>query len=1216
MGFSYTEQQQSVIDVRGRNVLVSAAAGSGKTAVLVERIIQMVLRQEVSLDRLLVVTFTRAAASEMRERISEALNKALAENFRKEIRAQLALLPFADITTIHSFCLKVIRENYSLLHLEPDFQIVEESDAEILADAVMSNLLEEEYEKADADFIHLANSFSTGTGDTALESMIRQLYRVSQGMANPQKWLSTSTEQLKEMQTDPEGNRAVQALWQEVSHQLQYLDIQCRGLEDFTEDKTYAPFLEQSIFFREKINASQKLLKEKDFDGFWGLFREYMAPVLTRSRKGMDEQSVLEIKTRIENLRQGFEELSRYFKNNWQTNLEITANMHRILKELTRLVKEYNARFQAGKLEKQQIDFNDIEHLALQLLQTESGDASEIALRYRELYQEIIIDEYQDTNEVQDTILRLVSKAPEKPNSFMVGDIKQSIYKFRQAKPEIFREKYLTYGTMDSDYAKIDMQMNFRSRQEVLKLINYIFRSIMTEEAAGIDYDEKACFAFLEDKPLVESYRPKLLIIEKDSFQTEEETVDRETLEASQIATEIVELLESGKEIFDKKMGTHRPIQIEDIAILMRSPNSAMQTYADVFLSHGLPLLVEEGKAYFTTSEVRVLVDFLKMLDNPRDDMALLGVLTSTIFRMDPQDLAEIKVSTDDMGEIEFLFDRIKVFVDKMEMPLQTVEKAKYFIKVYEQLKERSYLLTLGELVEEIVRQTGYLFLVAMQSNGKQRSINVKSFVEQIKKFESKEGSSLFRFLQRLQKVQSLDLTFGEPVMEAVKAARILSIHKSKGLEFPVIFLAQMGKAFNIRDISSAIISKEEYGIFVSDVNYEKRFVREGFQKAVLKAALRKEILEEEQRLLYVALTRAREYLYMVGTVRKADTAASKWQVEGSGRYYRIDGFEGEICSLSYILSARSYLDFIMPALLEAQKLGLVDIKWHAVQDPVEELNLRPMKEQQNTEKQEKELVDQANLAQKEVSRSLREILSQDVDGKKPEAFFEPYPYQELITEKITTSVSEEKRAFADPENFEDTKMAEDWKGQKVGQKEERKELDSIQQEAIKRGILYHKIFALLPLGIKKEEVSEFLSDLQKKRMLGKDEREHIAEKHILNWLESPLWQRMVAAGTKGKLRREQPFIQAIPMVCGEIKESKMLQGIIDAFFEEDNELVLVDYKTDRIKGREADAGNILRSRYAYQLESYQKALEQITGKKVKESYIYSIEKNCCIRMF
>lgn len=1198
MGFSYTEQQQSVIDVRGRNVLVSAAAGSGKTAVLVERIIQMVLRQEVSLDRLLVVTFTRAAASEMRERISEALNKALAVEFRKEIRAQLALLPFSDITTIHSFCLKVIRENYSLLNLEPDFQIVEESDAEILAQEIMSELLEEEYEKAAPDFMHFARSFSSGTGDAALESMIRQLYRLAQGMANPEKWMEFSVHQLSEIQSSPQNSLVLQSLWQEISHQIPYLNLQCIELEEYTQEKEYAPFLEQSLFFREQISKLIENLANKDFDGFWQMFQEYQAPPLTRSRKGMDEQSVIEIKSRIENLRNGFEKLAMYFTNNWHTNLQITSNMQRILKELTRLVAIYSERFTAAKLERQQIDFNDIEHLALKLLSKENGEPSEIALRYRRLYSEIIIDEYQDTNEVQDTILRLVSSAPERPNSFMVGDIKQSIYKFRQAKPEIFREKYMSYGDMNSSYAKIDMQMNFRSRGEILKLINYIFRSIMTKEAAGVDYDEKACFQFLEDKPLEENYRPKLFLIEKDSYESEEESLGRETLEANQIAKEIVSLLESGKEVFDKKLGKSRPIQIEDIAILMRSPSAAMQTYADVFLSYGLPLFVEEGKAYFTTSEVRVLIDFLKILDNPRDDMALLGVLSSVLYRMEAEDLAEIQVATAQNGEIAFLFDRLQSYLkEESQVSRLTFEKAKRFLDMYEQMKEKSYLFSLSELVTEIVKKTGYLFLVALMPNGKQRSINVRSFIEQIKKMQSKEGSGLFRFLKRLEKVQSLDLSFGEPIMEAVKATRILSIHKSKGLEFPVVFLAQMGKAFNIRDISSAIVSKEEFGVFVSDVNYEKRFVREGFQKEVLKTALRKEILEEEQRLLYVALTRAREYLYMVGTLRKSDTALIKWQQAYSDRFYKMDGFAGEFCNLQYILSAGSYLDFVMPSLQKAQNMGLIDIEW------ISNAEIGEKKEENLQEKQE-------DREENTLLHSLEKAFAAAGDTNTEADFYASYSYPELIREKINTSVSEEKRAFAEQTSHETV----DWQSWSQEEKDSVKEMSAM-RDAAQRGVLYHKIFALLPITISKEELPKFLEELSEKKRIRKEELDTIRQDHIRNWLDTGLWKRMADAGKNGKLRREQPFIQAIPLLSGEVREAKMLQGIIDAFFEEDNELVLVDYKTDRIKGSKEEVENILKSRYAFQLETYRQALEQIIGKKVKETYIYSIERNFFVRI-
>lgn len=1192
MGFSYTKQQQSVIDVRDRNVLVSAAAGSGKTAVLVDRVIQMVLKGQISLDEVLVVTFTRAAASEMRERISEALSKALAEDYRREIKAQLALLPFADITTIHAFCLKVIRENYSVLNLEPDFQIADDSETEILAEESMAELLEEEYESGSPEFLHLARCFSLGTGDEPLEAVIRQVYRAAQGMASPEGWLSFATEQLAAEDAVALAETGLYRLmWQEIEDKLTGLESHLQVLAEYTEDAAYEPFAEQTVFFRQMIAESLGYVSQYDFDGMFHLLRSYQTPDLSRKRKGMDEEILADIKARIQILRDGFEELKVYFKNDLADNLQITANMKRLVQEISRLVNSYSERYQEKKLEKQRIDFNDIEHLALKLLRAPDGAPTDIAQRYRQQYKEIIIDEYQDTNEVQDTILTLVSGAPEKPNSFMVGDIKQSIYKFRQAKPEIFQQKYLTYGSIDSDYAKIDMQMNFRSRQEVLKLVNYIFRSIMTREAAGIDYDDAACFAFAEDKELLEQYRPQILLIEKDSFQDEEESSDRDSLEADAIARKIQAMLEDEILIYDKKMGMERPVQVDDIAILMRSPSSALEIYAETFLAYGIPLFVEEGKAYFMSTEVRTLIDFLKAIDNPRDDMALLDILCSAIYQLEPKDLAEIRIPFKDE---EFLYDCILRYVEMtgQDEPVvsfrpETRRKTLRFLEQFTAIKERSYLLSLSELTDLILQECNYFLLVAMQPNGKQRNLNVKVFVEQIRQYEAKEGSGLFHFLQRLDKVTSLNLTFGEPIMEVSKAAHIMSIHKSKGLEFPVVFLAQMGKQFNTRDVVATTVLKDEYGIVLSDIDYENRYIREGFQKPILKSLMRKEILEEEQRLLYVALTRAREYLYMVGTVRKFENAVNKWQDRTTlDKPCRIDGFDGYICKKQYLLSARSYLDFVMPALFRAADYGLVEIIWHSNQ-----MEEPPSAEEISEDSQGVEnspLINEDDMAEGvDIFEQLRSYRSGDAEGYD---FYPDYPYPEFIHNKITTSVSEEKKKFRPEESTETVSSSKGTSG-------------------AERGSLYHKIFALLPMEIEENQVDDFLAKMVTRKNITQQEREMIDSADIKKWISASLWQRMVKASKAGKLRKEQPFIHAVPLQSGEVTEAKMLQGVIDVFFEEDGQLVLLDYKTDRIGGNSEMVKVELVKRYQYQMSSYRQALEEITGLSVKETYLYSVSR-------
>lgn len=1215
MAFSYTEQQQSVIDVRGRSVLVSAAAGSGKTAVLVERVIQMILNREISIDELLVVTFTRAAAAEMRERISDALSQALHRRYQPELREQLVLLPSADITTIHAFCLKVIRENYSLLGLEPDFRIADETEIEILAEEAMAELLETEYQRADPEFLHLVRSFMTGTSDQPIEDAIRRLYTAAQGMAQPEEWLAQavagltadSPEELKQSFFWP-------VLWREITEKLKWAGQEHQFLAELTIGAETVAFAEQTAYFGDLLNRAERLAENQDYDGFFRLLKGYAAPVMPRTRKGIEAETLAEMKQRIKNLRAVFTDLQPYLQNTWQENFDITRKVQRLVKELCRLTCGYQTRLREKKQKKQSIDFNDIEHMALRLLRAENGGRTEIAGRYRRKYKEVIVDEYQDTNEVQDAVLELVAGEPEQPNRFMVGDIKQSIYKFRQAKPEIFQQKYLSYGGLNTLYAKIAMQTNFRSRQEVLKLVNYIFRSIMTKQAAGIDYDDEAKFIFPQAADLEENYRPQLILIEKESEESEEENAGREELEAEAAAREIAALLSSDKMVYDKKRDEYRRVEAEDIAVLMRSPGSAMPVYAETFLRWGIPVLAEEGKAYFMTSEIRTLTDFLKTLDNPRDDVALLGVLCSVIFEWEPEDLARIRAAA---PTEEFLFDALSRYRDDFSQRRewtaeiraeraglfseQTLAKADYFLTEFRLLKDEAYLLTLSQLFDRLLERTGYAALLAALPNGRQRSLNVQAFKEQLSLWENQEGGGLIHFLQRLERIRSLNLNFGQPVMETGKAVQIMSIHKSKGLEFPVVFLTQLGKEFNFRDADSPVILREDGGVLVSDTDYQSRVVREGFQKPLLKMLLRREISEEEQRLLYVALTRAREYLYLIGTVPSAEKALAKWQEKNvTAGEYQIDGFAGDVCNREYLLAARSYLDFLMPAALKGKELGLLDLRWGKGEK--EEIELDGLEEavggdltgqpaQADEEDQPESAAAKSGMeSDKALAERLREAEQIPAEGL---SFYPEYPYPEFIREKITTSASEQKGAFV-PEGEAAFSFADGGQG-------------------AQRGTAYHKVLALLPMELTAERLPEFLRELAAKNLLAEAERDFIDVKILANVLGSDLWRRMRLAAERGRLKREQPFILGLPLVSGGISEQRMLQGVMDVFFEEDGAFVLIDYKTDRLGGDDEEFKRVLRERYGGQMGVYKQALESSTGLPVKEVWLYGVSRDMAV---
>ena len=1206
MGTTWTQQQQQVIDSRSRNLLVSAAAGSGKTAVLVERIIQMVTdpAKPLDIDRLLVMTFTNAAAAEMRERISQAIDRLLEqEPENAHLQMQATLARHAQITTIDSFCLNLIRNHFDCLELDPAFRIGDEGELTLLRQDVMQQMLEDRYEEADPDFERFVQTFAQGKGDGGISDYILQVYQFSQSNPWPGQWLDGCMAEL-EICTDEDFEQLpwVVFLVQDVKRQLQELIRQLADAIAICEQDeilgAYLPMLWHDHRQLEEILAAEGY--EALQEGLGAIVWDRMAAVRSKEVDAAAKEYVTDCRDRVKKAVKKIAEL--YCMGNIRQVLDDMSGTKGPVAVLIGLAREFSDRYKQEKQDKNLVDFNDLEHEALKVLLTEQDGRmvpTAVADELSGQYEEILVDEYQDSNMVQETLIKAVSKERfGTPNVFMVGDVKQSIYKFRLARPELFLEKYSTYQNEDSLYQKIELHKNFRSRDTVLQGINQVFYRIMTTNLGNIHYTEEAALhPGMEFAPVPDELSGdaggdiELLVLDtgKEALQQlDDEAADytgRE-LEARMIADRIHELVhpETGQLVWDKNIGTkggYRRAAYRDMAVLLRSTAGWSETFLSVFMSEGIPAYAESRTGYFNTLEVETLLSILAIIDNPMQDIPLAAVLRSPVCGLQDQDLAHLAAVYKQVPEPK----AERGIYGAWQYALQgTDEQIPVDSGLYRALKKlagqvdllriESTYRPIHELIYRVFQITGYYDYVSAMPAGKTRQANLDMLVEKAAAYEKTSYKGLFHFIRYIENLKKYNTDFGEAsiIGEDDNTVRIMSIHKSKGLEFPVVFLSGMGKTFNKRDLYSRLLIDSDLGIGTDYLDLEQRLKGPTLKKNVLRRRMELDSLGEELRVLYVGMTRAKEKLIMTGTDRSLE--------KKKGRFARIPLFAGQV-PYTILTTAGSYLDWILMS----------------IGSGVEEIKVREIAPQT--------LVDTELFRQMKQKISKDELLQFDTEPVQDEAYHNMlqtitdyrYPWQDDIVLHTKLSVSELKKREQLVDEEESVPF-ESWQPGSRG-----KEGGAV------RGSAYHRVLQLLsfPAINSREDVAAAIDRLIGMQRLTGEQGKYVKPAVIWAFLQSDLGRRMTQAEAQERLYKERQFVMGIPadqLNQGDSQELVLLQGIIDAYLEEADGLTLVDYKTDRVAAGEE---RILINRYRVQLKYYQKALEQITGKPVKQTLIYSI---------
>lgn len=1237
MGNKWTKEQQQVIELRDCNMLVSAAAGSGKTAVLVERIISRIMddKKPVDIDRLLVVTFTNAAAAEMRERIEAALEEKL-EQFPENIhlQRQITLIHHAQITTIHSFCLEVIRNHFDLIRLDPGFRIGDEGELKLLRQDVMEKLLEEEYEKGEPDFTRFSETFAPGKNDKELEDVISRFYDFSMGYPWPEIWRA-QCEKAYEVETKEQlyQSRWMKNLMDRLGHLVEDMIWQIRQALKLSRE-TDGPWMYEEAL-QQDLSLLEKLEGCRDYGAYAGVLAQ-MGSWTALSRKkdaNVSDQKRTLVKEIRDQVKKSLKELTEaYF---FETPEQIAADMREsrdMVKELVRLTEKFQSAYEAGKAEKNLVDFNDLEHFALQILVKEEDGKTvptQTALEYADYYQEIMIDEYQDSNLVQEILLSSISR----PNDrFMVGDVKQSIYRFRLARPELFMEKQETYTLEEGENRRIDLHKNFRSRSQVLESVNLIFRQIMGSSLGGVEYDDGAALypgACFEPGSREEFLEPELLLVSdpEDSaaadgsgvtvFQKqpedvsgqseEEEEQDLRRREAMAAADRILEI--AGKEqVWDGKEKRYRPARWSDVAVLLRTVSGWAETFEEVFSGRGIPSYTGSDTGYFSALEIKTVLTFLRVLDNPRQDIPLAASLRSPIGKLSDEELAKLRIGSPDTDFYTCCVRYLEQGPEPGEEELYG--KLKRFWELCGELRSLVPYTPMHLLIWKILEVTGYGDYAAAMPGGAKRRANLDMLVEKAVAYEAGSYRGLFHFIRYIEKLQKYQVDYGEASVsgELEDAVRVMSIHKSKGLEFPIVFVCGLGKNFNQQDTRGSLVLHPELGLGCDYVDLKYRIRIPLLLKKVIAGQIREENLGEELRVLYVAMTRAKEKLVLTGTVKSLESSVKKWSREMD----RND----EKLSYTCRMSASSYLDWIMPALLRhesaeafREEQGLPRPSERSMIPVAGGIRIRVM--------------DEAKQRQKKLLRKVwilkeKEDLLQDAQSpemvqgdSKIRNYFEKilqesYPFRAHLSIPGKMTVSELKKAARQGNTEQAVPLYEE---PEIVPLIPRFRKPEEEEGGAARGTVYHRFLENLDFSGKfnRNFIVSQLETMVKCGKILENEAQWISVRKIQMFLSSGMGVRMQAAARRGELYREQPFVLGVP--ADEIEkdwdgeEQVLIQGIIDAYFYEGTEIVLVDYKTDFVPEGQAYR---LADKYRIQLDFYRQALERLTGKKVKEKMIYS----------
>lgn len=1220
----WTPEQAQAIGAKTSNLLVAAAAGAGKTAVLVERIIRKITddKNPVDIDRMLIVTFTNAAAAEMRERIGAAIEKSMdKKNSSKILQRQLTLLNKASITTIHSFCLEVIKNNFHSIDIDPNFRIADDTEATLMRLEALEDMFEEKYEaeKCTDDFLRLVECYGGSKDDSKLQEIVLSVFRFIQSSPWPHRWLAEMTEKFNIDDTFVfDDTPWAQILKRSLKVQLEGLAATMeRTVKTVEANPELAPYL---TTFNDNLLEIKGLLKNCDnsWEVLYNGFKSLDFGRLSGKVKAADEA----VKKNVQDTRKRVKADLDKIKRNifWADMEDIKASIKRLyplMKCLSELVIELGESYAAKKREKGLLDFNDLEHMCLKIL-CENHD---IAENYKKKFHDIFVDEYQDSNDVQEEIIKRISREDMgEPNIFMVGDVKQSIYRFRQAKPELFTSKYESYINAEEEkYRKIKLFKNFRSRGNIISGVNYIFKQIMSKEIGELEYDDEEALNIGADYPHYEgdmlshgnievnlvdfgasSYDKEDDLEnsfedegegepEEADFKGQEEPPDIMQSEARIVGRRITELMgiDGGSpfKVYDRDKKEYRELRYKDIVILLR----ATKTWAEVFVEElsklGIPAYADSGSGYFRTTEVQTVMAILNIIDNPMQDIPLLAVMRSPVFGFNAEELVDIRLVD---REISF-YEALRKYAGAPD--IYNKAKIDEFLSRLDVWRERARYTPTDELIWYIYSETGYYAYAGAMSGGLQRQANLRILFQRAKQYEATSYKGLFNFINFINKMQSSkgDMGGAKILGENEDVVRVMSIHKSKGLEFPVVFVSGAGKGFNLMDMNASILLHHELGFGPDYVDHVERIQYPSIAKEAIRSKTKLESLSEEMRILYVAFTRAKEKLIITGSLSNLNKAIGRWNEAADGRQAKIPPY--------HIMKGKTYLDWICPSLIRHKDCSILssasdgcngycfddDSRWSINiynQGDIAEVG-RISKENQGN------LIELLNeIADRESTKTGRKAVDERLNWR--------YPYREAAAIPAKVSVTELKRYNREYQEEFASSIFIPPLIKKPSFLQAGRELS-----AAEKGTAMHLVLQHIDLHKtnSKDDIEEQINCLVQKEIMLRQEADSVNINVIQEFFSSDLGRRMIKAEA---LYREAPF--NININCKELHpklegkafddETVMLQGVIDCYFEEGDNIILIDYKT----GSWSEI-------YRQQLKYYADVLERLRGKKVAERY-------------
>ncbi|GGA99018.1 helicase-exonuclease AddAB subunit AddA [Macrococcus hajekii] len=1130
----WTDGQWQAITAQGSDILVAAAAGSGKTAVLVERIIQKIIYDHVALDELLVVTFTNASAKEMKERIHQALKREMIKQPTEHLKEQLVKIHAAEISTLHRFCLSLIEQYYYTIDLDPAFRTASDEEGTLLLMQSLDEVMEKYYSAPTEPFLRTNLHLSSDRSDQPLRDAVQKLYYFAVANPEPIKWLRELPDLYRDVTLDhPIVKEMRQTVLQDIERAIMLFRESAQQLDSPVYEKQYLK-AEAYIQTLEQISGDFESL----YHHMTGL-EKWSTPMFKFKKELEDMRLEPSEEERIKDQLNQAKDILTALQTDYffAPPAELIANLNTMAEEmelLGQLTIEVIENFTQNKRDRKILDFSDYEHLALDILLTD-GERTPIADNLRAKYQEILVDEYQDTNRVQERILQSIND----DHLFMVGDVKQSIYKFRQAEPGLFLDKYKRFDSTKGQV--IDLSRNFRSRREVIEDTNKVFESIMDEAVGEVAYDDRQQLYFgaaFDDEP----HPTELNVLVKD------DAIDH--MESEWIARKIKEIVDKGQVYED---GQYRPATYRDIVILQRQVSDT-NSHQHIFKKYGIPFHVNSRTGYFETDEIRTMISLLRIIDNPLQDNHLVGVLRSLLYQFNEAELVDIRQSR------QYFYQDMLDYAQMHHHPLAL--KVQHFLKSLDSYRSISRTVGVRQLLEMLYEELYIVEKYSLLASGEQRRANLLGLLTKAEDFERSSYRGLFQFIRYVDNMIEKNKDFGEVniLSDAADVVRLMTIHASKGLEFPYVIYAELGKQFNMRDLSGAVLPNQKLGVAITYYDHINHYSYPTLLSQYFKKEGRRESISESMRLMYVAFTRAKEQLILVGSATEKEI--EKWR-------------QADVYDAAYRLSASKPLELILAA----------------------------------------DVLDTHIVTQLEPSIEDKETHEVAADKQSPQWLTEraeyEYPYLELNKLPTKESVSDIKRQTEVDDDATTWTLVNQYQLERATF-ERPKFMSEVKKTAAERGTLMHTVMQHFPYDGQIKSVTEIealLMQLVDKKIIAEDDKKIIDYQALIRFSASRLYQEMSQATAR---YTELPFVIGKSYLTGQpVQDSTvepLVQGMIDCVYYYHDAYYFVDFKTDRLIKRKGgtieDAAFEARTKYKVQMHYYRKALEEMLKKPVK-GYLY-----------